>query len=41
MEAISRGEEVEEFAFEQKNMPYIRRRMLWEISEKRLVGWKQ
>ncbi|KAF9520526.1 hypothetical protein BS47DRAFT_1370365 [Hydnum rufescens UP504] len=41
MEAISRGEDAEEFAFDQRNMPYIRRRMLWEISEKRLIGWKQ
>ncbi|KAI5835427.1 cysteine proteinase [Schizophyllum commune Tattone D] len=33
MEAISRGEET--FNFEQKNMPYLRRRMVWEIGNGR------
>ncbi|KAF8343928.1 uncharacterized protein EI90DRAFT_2900825, partial [Cantharellus anzutake] len=40
MEAASRGEEVEDFAFRQENMPYLRRRMLWEIRQSRLISWK-
>ncbi|TRM61417.1 hypothetical protein BD626DRAFT_77397 [Schizophyllum amplum] len=34
MEAISRGEET--WSFEQKNMPYLRRRMIWEIGNAKL-----
>lgn len=28
------------FGFSQEDMPYLRRRMLWEISQARLAGWK-
>jgi len=36
MEALSRGEEVEDFVFDQSNMPYLRHRMLWEIGRQKL-----
>ena len=39
MEALSRGEDAEDFAFSQKNMSFIRRRMVWEIGSGTLVGW--
>lgn len=35
LEALSRGEE--QFEFSQKNMPYLRQRMLWEIGRARLT----
>lgn len=34
LEALSRGEE--SFAFTQANMPYLRRRMIWEIGHAQL-----
>lgn len=34
MESLSRG--VEEFVFDQDDMPYIRDRMTWEIGKSRL-----
>jgi hypothetical protein len=34
LESLSRGEET--FAFSQENMPYLRRRMIWEICNRRL-----
>ena len=34
MEAISRGEE--NFNFSQQDMPYLRRRMIWEIGNAKL-----
>lgn len=34
LEALSRGEE--EFNFSQKNMPYLRQRMIWEIGRAKL-----
>jgi len=37
MEGLSRGEEVEDFVFEQRNMPYLRQRLMWEISRQRLT----
>ncbi|KAF8321708.1 cysteine proteinase [Clavulina sp. PMI_390] len=40
MEGTSRGEDVASFGFSQEDMPYLRRRMLWEISQARLAGWK-
>ncbi|KAG8857660.1 Smt3-specific protease [Tulasnella sp. 330] len=36
MEALSRGEEVDEFVFDQKNMPYLRQRVAWEIGREKL-----
>jgi len=36
MEALSRGEEAEEFVFDQTNMPYIRQRLSWEIGREKL-----
>ncbi|KAF8958609.1 hypothetical protein BDZ97DRAFT_1906421 [Flammula alnicola] len=36
LEALSRGEE--KFLFTQKNMPYLRRRMIWEIGKQQLRG---
>jgi sentrin-specific protease 1 len=40
MEGASRGEDASTFGFDQEDMPYLRRRMLWEISQARLAGWK-
>ena len=40
MEGASRGEDADTFGFNQDDMPYLRRRMLWEISQARLAGWK-
>ncbi|KDQ12790.1 hypothetical protein BOTBODRAFT_112325, partial [Botryobasidium botryosum FD-172 SS1] len=40
MEAISRGEEAEEFAFEQGDMGYLRMRMVWEIGKGTLSDWR-
>lgn len=40
MEGASRGEDGESFGFNQDDMIYVRRRMLWEISYGRLAGWK-
>jgi len=40
MEGVSRGEDAETFGFGQQDMPYLRKRMIWEIGEKRLAGWK-
>jgi sentrin-specific protease 1 len=40
MEGVSRGEDADTFGFNQDDMPYLRRRMLWEISQARLAGWK-
>ncbi|KAG8905948.1 Smt3-specific protease [Tulasnella sp. 403] len=37
MEGLSRGEEVEDFVFEQRDMPYLRQRMMWEIGRQRLI----
>jgi sentrin-specific protease 1 len=34
MESLSRGEEF--FNFSQKDMPYLRRRMIWEIAHAKL-----
>ena len=34
LEALSRGEE--DFAFTQANMPYLRRKMVWEIGHAKL-----
>jgi len=34
MESLSRGEET--FNFTQENMPYLRRRMIWEIGNTKL-----
>lgn len=34
METLARGEE--EFSFQQKDMPYLRRRMAWEIGRAKL-----
>jgi len=34
METLSRGEEY--FNFTQKDMPYLRRRMIWEIGNAKL-----
>ncbi|KAG9016560.1 Smt3-specific protease [Tulasnella sp. 427] len=36
MEGISRGEEAEDFVFDQTNMPYLRSRMLYEIGKGKL-----
>ncbi|KAG8951300.1 Smt3-specific protease [Tulasnella sp. 424] len=36
MEGLSRGEEAEDFVFEQSNMPYLRLRMLYEIGRGKL-----
>ncbi|KIK98321.1 hypothetical protein PAXRUDRAFT_803098 [Paxillus rubicundulus Ve08.2h10] len=35
LEALSRGEEV--FNFSQKNMPYLRRRMIWEVGHAKFL----
>ena len=40
MEGTSRGEDSESFGFSQGDMSYLRKRMLWEIGEQRLAGWK-
>lgn len=34
IESLSRGED--DFAFTQENMPYLRRRMVWEIAHAKL-----
>ena len=34
LESLSRGEEV--FTFSQRDMPYLRRRMIWEIGNAQL-----
>jgi sentrin-specific protease 1 len=35
LEALSRGEEV--FNFSQRNMPYLRRRMIWEVGHAKFL----
>lgn len=40
LEALSRGEVVNEFAFGQKDMPYLRNRMAWEIGSAKMMDWR-
>lgn len=36
LEALSRGEEIDDFVFDQRCMPYVRQRMVWEIGKQSL-----
>lgn len=36
MEGLSRGEEADDFVFDQTNMPYLRQRLSWEIGRQKL-----